>query len=178
MEYFAKQKLGEVLQLQKDLRTKKGLARKMKMRSGSKVESSRGTAGVPSSSAPSAAAPTTGTMQRINSKTDRHTLLASIKRAAQASTGAVKMFESGKSSSHETSKALGNRRKTAQHTRATSELVMPYGAHKTQKNIQTLNFLESDQLNDLRVGHSTNYSYNKDQLARHTSYLKQVHSMN
>ena len=178
MEHFAKQKLSEVLQIQKETRTKKGASRRVKLRSGSKVESSGG-AGAPSTCAPSGTTLASGTLQRINSKTDRHTLLASIKRAAQASTGAAKMLESGGNPFQETQKPLGGRRRTAAHVRAASELVAPLGAHQTQKNIQTINFLESsDQANELMVGRSSNYSYNKDQLARHTSWHKQVLSMN
>ena len=102
------------------------------MRTGSKVEpvKSPKTAAASAPSGPSGTTITTGTIPRVNSKTDRHTLLASIKRAAQAGT-AGKMFESGKSSFHDAQKSLGNRRKTASHIRATSDLVMPHGTNKT-----------------------------------------------
>ena len=56
--------------------------------------------------------------------------------------------------------------------------MIPDGENKAQKHIQTLNLLDNDNTNELVVGQSSNYSYQKDQLARHTSFHKQVHEMN
>ena len=73
---------------------------------------------------------------------------------------------------------MANRRSTVvQDIRASSAMVRPI-QRNSQKFITSLNLNESDINNEPLVGHSTSYSYNKEQLARNTSLHKRVNSMN